>query len=111
MDEHNQIVLPMARHVGHEGLARLRQIAAARAESALFKNLPAIGRHELVVGIENNQIEIILGCLKKNEVLAAVIIQVTGYDVIQVSVFNWSLITIQLRQSPDLPVERQARRS
>src|SRR6266542_2370971 len=49
MHQHNQIILPVSRHVRHRRLARLGQIASSAAKCSLFKNLPPICRNQFVL--------------------------------------------------------------
>ena len=48
MHEHDQVVLPVAGHVGHEGFAGFRHRVHA-AEGVRLEDLPAFAGHELVV--------------------------------------------------------------
>src|SRR2546430_14153090 len=72
VDHHSQIVFAIAGEIGDDSFTRFGQIAAATAKSALLKYLPAIGRNQFVIGIEEDEIEIIFGGLKKHEIFAAI---------------------------------------
>ena len=62
VDEDDEIVLAVTGHVGHGGFVRLREISAA-AEGAFLEDLPAVGRHQLVAGVEHNEVKVVPGGL------------------------------------------------
>lgn len=76
MHEHDQISLAVARHVGHDGFAGFEGIVAAGAKRALFKNLPAGGRDQLVRQFESHQVQVVLFRFQKDQVLAPIIVEI-----------------------------------
>ena len=108
MDEDDEVVLAVAGHVGHGGFAGLWEIAAATAEGALFKHLPPIGRNELAVGVEDDEVEVVPGGFEEDQVLATIVVQVPRDHVVEVTVLDGGLIAVELGQVPDLSAQRQA---
>ena len=104
-----QVVLAVASHVSHHGLARFGKIRAAAAEGALLEDLPAVGRDQLVPGVEDHQVQVVLRSFKEYQVLAAIVVQVPGDHIRQVPVLDRRFVAVEFGQFPDLPCQRQAR--
>ena len=85
MHEHDEVVLSVAGHVCDGSFAGFGQITAAAAEGALLEDLPAIGRGQLVVRVENHQVQVIPSGLKEDQVLAAILVEVARNHIIGVS--------------------------
>ena len=108
VDEDDEVVLAVAGHVGHDGFARFGEIGAAAAEGALLEDLPAVGRDQLVAGVEDDEVEVVPGGFQEDQVLAAIVVQVAGDDVVEVAVLDGRFVAVEFGQVPDLAVERQA---
>src|SRR5579884_2079107 len=65
VDDHHQIIFAVAGHVGHDGFARFGQGTGDAAEGVLFKDLPAEGGHQFVLGVEADDVQIIFGCFQE----------------------------------------------
>src|SRR5262245_19945300 len=62
VDEQGQVVLAVAGQVHNQGLARFALVGtAAAAEGALLEHLPAVGRLEFPIGLENDQVHMAAG--------------------------------------------------
>ena len=107
MDEDDEVVLFIAGHVCDNRLARLGKIAATAAEGAFFEDLPAVGGYQFVVGIEDDEIQIIAGGFKKDQVFAAIVVQVAGDNIIEAAILDRSFIAVQLSEFPDLALQGQ----
>ena len=57
VNQHDEIVFPITGNVSHDCFPWLGQITAPAAEGFLFKNLPAIGRYQLVGAVEDDQFQ------------------------------------------------------
>ena len=71
VNQDDQVVLVVARNVGNDRLAWLGQSAVSPTKSPLLEYGPAVGRNQLVKRIENDQIEVVPGGFKENQVPSA----------------------------------------
>src|ERR1044071_9078660 len=108
VDEDSEIVFAVAGEVGDNGFAGFGKIAATIAEGAFLEDLPAVGRDEFVVGVEDDEVEVVAGCLKKDKIFAAMVVQIAGDDIIEPGVFDGGFVAVKLGQFPDVAAEPEA---
>ena len=102
MDEDDEVVFVVARNIGNHGFARFRKIAATAAEGAFFEDLPAIGGDEFVMRIEDDEVEVVMRGFKKDEVFAAIAVEVSRNNVVEMGVLDWSFIAVEFGQFPGI---------
>lgn len=76
MNENDEIVFPLARHVGNEGFTRFSPVAPTVAEGALLEDLPAVRGREFGRLVESHDVEVVLRGFEEDEVFAPVLVQV-----------------------------------
>jgi len=59
VDQDGEVVFAVAGEVGDNCFARFGQVAAPAAKGAFLKNLPAVGRYELMLCTEDYEVEVV----------------------------------------------------
>src|SRR4026207_2371552 len=106
MDDHNEVVLLVARDVDDHRFARFGLLAAPSTKRPLFENLPACRRNELGMFIEDHEIEVILSRFEKDEVFAVVLIEIAGDHSMKVSILDGRLIAVEFLEFPTVAAQR-----
>ena len=105
MDNDDQIVFLVAGDIDDQRFARLGLIAAPATKRSLFEDLPSRGRNEFAVRIKDDEVEIVFGGFEKDQVLASILVQIAGDDIMQLAVFDGSLVAIQFNEVPNIAAQ------
>src|SRR5580692_10294612 len=70
VDENDQVILAIARHIRHRAFTGLRQGIVSTAEGMLFKHLPSVTWHQLALFAEEDQVQIVSRRFHEHELFA-----------------------------------------
>ena len=95
MNKNDQVILAVTGQVCDQGFTRLGRLAPAVTESSFFKDLPAVGGDKLVRRLEGDDINVALDGLEKDKIFAPILVEISGNDIIEVSVLDRSFVSVQ----------------